>query len=84
MKAARATPIVVFAVLFGLSRGVWASPSDPVHFNDDNLREAVKDALGTTTDPTESDMLSLTGPGCSYQAITDLTGLEYATSMSDC
>ncbi|MHC4533078.1 MAG: leucine-rich repeat domain-containing protein [Planctomycetota bacterium] len=51
------------------------------YFADANLKAAVEQALGVT-DPTPTDMLSLTSFSCSYRGIVDLTGLEYATNLT--
>jgi len=57
-------------------------PSQPVYFADENLKTAVKAALGIATDPTVADMLALSRLDASYRGITDLTGLEYATNLT--
>ena len=53
----------------------------PVVFTDAKLKATVEVALGIP-DPTPSDMLGLTSLDASWQGITDLTGLEYATNLS--
>jgi hypothetical protein len=64
---------------------VWAE--EPVHFPDPKLKEAVEAEL-FISDPTPTDMLGLTElvVPLTWQrinAISDLTGLEYATNLTD-
>lgn len=67
-------------MVLAFSPAAWAQA---VHFNDANLKEAVKKALGITRDPTRADMLGLTFLSTQNKDITDLTGLEYATNLED-
>ena len=53
----------------------------PVYFPDAILKSAVEEKLGVS-DPKESDMLSLTSLDVSSSGIADLTGLEYATNLT--
>lgn len=54
-----------------------------VVFNDPNLEQAVRDALGKPTgEITEADMASLTMLVANDKGITDLTGLEYAINLN--
>lgn len=69
------------AFVFLLTGLAWAGPGDPVHFDDDKLKEAVKKELGFTTDPTEAQMLLLTELFAANKGITDLTGIEYAKNI---
>ena len=48
--------IPMLAVVGLVAFAAQAGPDDLVYFPDANLKQAVKDALGITTDPTESDM----------------------------
>ncbi len=56
---------------------------NPVVFNDANLKEAVKEALGIDHDPNAAEMLELTALDASNREISDLAGLEYATNLQD-
>ena len=56
--------------------------AEPVYFADANLKAAVEAKLGISN-PTSTDMLSLTVLDNWYGPITDLTGLEYATNLMD-
>ncbi len=70
------------------SRGVDvlfdAVVAEPVVFPDDNLRAAIADALGKTSGDaiTTMDMEALTELDASYADVTDLTGLEAATNLT--
>jgi len=62
-----------------------AHGEEPVFFADANLKTAVENALWVS-DPTPTDMLSLTSLNCTQQwfaeaVITDLTGLEHAVNL---
>jgi hypothetical protein len=57
------------------------SAEDPVYFADPNLKAAVEQALGVA-DPNATDMLGLISLDAGYRNITDLTGLEWATSLT--
>jgi len=61
---------------------VAARAEDPVYFADANLKAAVEQALGIS-DPTPTDMLALTELTATYKAIANLTGIEYATNLTD-
>ena len=52
----------------------------PVYFRDATLKAAVESEL-SILDPTPRDMLGLTSLFSVSQAITDITGLEYATNL---
>ena len=71
--------------LTGFSRAVGVSrlaiAEDPVYFPDANLKAAVESALGIS-DPTPTDMLSLTSLHANDSGIVDLTGIEYATNLT--
>ncbi|MBN2375489.1 MAG: leucine-rich repeat domain-containing protein, partial [Sedimentisphaerales bacterium] len=54
----------------------------PVYFADANLKAAVEVELGVD-DPNASDMLNLTYLNGNYLTISDLTGLEYGTNLTD-
>jgi Leucine-rich repeat (LRR) protein len=56
--------------------------ADPVYFADANLKAAVEAELGISN-PEPSDMLALTSLSDSVKGITDLTGLEYATNLTE-
>ncbi len=66
-------------VLGVVTSSVYAE--SPVYFADANLKAAVESRLGLS-DPTPSDMLSLTWLQIVSGGITDLTGLEYATNLT--
>jgi subtilase family protein/Leucine Rich Repeat (LRR) protein/dockerin type I repeat protein len=53
----------------------------PVHFNDANLKTLIEEKLGIVN-PTQSDMLGLTQLSGGSSGIIDLTGLEYATNLT--
>jgi len=53
----------------------------PVDFADPNLKTAVEEALGIS-DPTPTDMLSLTFLNADSKGIVDLAGLQYATNLT--
>jgi internalin A len=61
------------------------APTSAVDFVDENLKQAVIDALAemgiNTTDPTAADMARLEELEAYTLGITNLTGLEYATSL---
>ncbi len=62
-----------------------AMAEDPVYFPDANFKAAVESELGIS-DPTPTDMLSLTSLIISqymYIGIADLTGIEYATNLTE-
>jgi Leucine-rich repeat (LRR) protein len=72
------------AVIVGLLAVSWVGPAvaeEPVHFNDANLKGAVEAALGKAN-PTPTDMLALTTLSAPFKGITDLTGLETATNLT--
>ncbi|MCH8215648.1 MAG: leucine-rich repeat domain-containing protein [Planctomycetes bacterium] len=55
----------------------------PVNFADANLKACVEAALNVSN-PTPTDMLALTElQVCRNKGITDLTGIEYATNLTD-
>ncbi len=69
--------LTLSGVLLGTA---WAE--EPVHFADLVLKTTVEKTLWIS-DPTPSDMLSLTNLSCSNSDITSLTGLEYAKNLHD-
>ncbi len=79
---ARTKAVVILMTLvglFGLSQ--LAMAEDPVYFADANLKAAVESALGIS-DPTPTDMLSLTNLNANDRGIVDLTGIEHATNLT--
>ena len=55
----------------------------PVNFADANLKACVEAALNVSN-PTPTDMLALTElQVCRNKGITDLTGIEYASNLTD-
>ena len=70
---------LVFAGLLWLSPPAMAE--DPVDFPDATLKAAVESALGVS-DPTPTDMLSLTDLRANRSGIADITGLEFATNLT--
>ena len=56
-----------------------------VHIPDPNLRQAVSEALNVPpgTPIMEADMRQLTALNAAARQITDLTGLEYATNLTE-
>jgi len=71
--------LMALAGLLGLSQLVMAQA--PVYFADANLKAAVESQLGIS-DPTPTDMRSLTSLDTNNSGIEDLTGIEYATNLS--
>lgn len=62
------------------------NPSDQlVHIPDPALRSALEEALGKTAgeDITQAEMATLTGLSASRAGVRDLTGLEYATNVTN-
>jgi Leucine-rich repeat (LRR) protein len=76
MRAIASLCIIAAVTLFAASLSL---AEEPVYFADANLKAAVEQALGKT-DPTPTDMLSLTTLGQPSQ-IADLTGIEYAKNL---
>jgi len=77
MKRAECLIVVLIAAMPGVVKA-----EEPVYFADANLNACVEATLGIT-DPTPTDMLGLTSLGCTYSGIVDLTGLEYATNLTE-
>jgi internalin A len=76
----RTNDIMVLVALFGLlGLSQSALAEDPVYFPDANLKASVEWAL-EITDPTPTDMLSLTALE-TWGEISDLTGIEYASNL---
>jgi len=71
------TLLLAIVLLLSVS-AVWAGEDDPVYFADENLKQAIKDRLGITTDPTEGEMATLTYLFAENRGIKNLTGIEYA------
>ena len=69
--------MVLIAAMPGLA---WAE--EPVYFADANLKAAIEERLGVA-DPTQTDMLGLTDLVAEDRGITDVTGLEYATNLTE-
>lgn len=79
--------LMVFLVIFMLIcigiTNTTAYADDTVAFKDSNLESLVRNALNKPSGSiTQNDMLSLTNLSGSYQNITDLTGLQYATNLT--
>ncbi|MBN1788515.1 MAG: hypothetical protein JW806_09015 [Sedimentisphaerales bacterium] len=72
--------LFIFLTVLLIANVATAGPSDPVVFNDANLKAAVEAEL-SLTDPTEAEMLNLTGLDADALGIADLTGLDYATNL---
>lgn len=72
--------IFLITILFVTTNQAFAE--DPVYFADAKLKTVVEAALGKSN-PTPSDMLGLTSLSAFDQGITDLTGLEYATNLTE-
>ena len=77
----RITKIWMIVSLFTvmLSLGLEAAP---VNIPDANLKAAIEAELGVT-DPEPADMLNLTSLETDNESISDLTGLETATNLSE-
>ena len=67
------------------SRGVAVEFGEPVVIPDDNLRAKIEEALGKAPGAviTTADMAKLTKLEARNANITDLTGLEYATNLTE-
>jgi len=79
---ARTKAVVILLALVGLlGLSQLAMAEDPVYFPDANLTAAVERALGIS-DPTPTDMLSLTNLNANDRGIVDLTGIEHATNLT--
>ena len=78
----RKTAVAILLALVGLlGLSPLAMAEDPVNFPDANLKAEVESALGIS-DPTPTDMLSLTFLHATASGILDLTGIEYATHLT--
>jgi len=86
------TSETVQAAVYDAAEGLWSdiasatftiTPSgDEVYFNDTNLENAVRSALGKPTDYiTKADMAGLTDLSAENLGISDLTGLKYASNL---
>ncbi len=77
------TTDVVYAPVHPTSEEVEAAATDIVTFNDANLEQALAHDLGVAVgDITVGDMETLTDLNLSYNSISDITGLEYATNLT--
>jgi hypothetical protein len=82
-RQARTKVVVSLLALVGLlGLSPLAMAEDPVVFGDPDLKDAVERRLGIS-DPTPTDMLSLTSLNARHHGIADLTGIEYATNLTD-
>jgi Leucine-rich repeat (LRR) protein len=77
MKWLIITPMLLVALSVGQVRG-----EEIVYFEDANLEAAVEAELGID-DPNAAEMLLLTFLAASSSEIFDLTGLEYATNLTE-
>ena len=68
----------ILLILMTIVSVTWAE--EPIHLADEGLKAAVEHNLGVT-DPTPTDMLSLTSLA-SVREIADLTGLEHAVNLA--
>ena len=75
----------VFLITVALVAGMMGCPpSEAVTFLDPNLEAAVREAIATPEGPIyPSDLEGLTYLSASGKNITDLTGLEYCTSLTE-
>jgi hypothetical protein len=81
-RQVRTKVVVSLLALVGLlGFSPFAMAEDPVPFPDANLKAAVESALGIS-DPTPTDMLSLTHLIAQDNGIVDLTGIEHATNLT--
>ncbi|MCK5174819.1 MAG: hypothetical protein KAR47_15600, partial [Planctomycetes bacterium] len=62
--------------------GTFAVSINAIDFPDPNLQTAVENALGMNF-PTPTDILALTSLDVTQKGIFDLTGLEYATNVTE-
>ena len=62
--------------------GVTETPEDPVYFADPTLKALVAAQLGVSN-PTIADMVFLKQLSAPGRGISDLTGLQYATNLTD-
>ena len=73
---------VLFSLLILISNFIYAGPADVVVFNDSTLEAAIRTELAIPiADVTEADMALLTDLDLSGSAVTDLTGIEFATAL---
>jgi hypothetical protein len=80
------TNLNILLLMCCLSVGILVSANttrgeEPVYFADTILKTVVERKLGVS-EPTSTDMLALTTLKANNSAITDLTGLEYATNLT--
>ncbi|MBI9017239.1 MAG: leucine-rich repeat domain-containing protein [Phycisphaerae bacterium] len=71
----------IFSYLFIVADGI-AAGSDPVYFPDANLKSIIEIRLGID-DPTEDDMGMLTSLNADFRNISDLTGIGYASNLTE-
>jgi internalin A len=84
MKVISLLIAVCLAGFDGQARGdrVMETPEDPVYFADPMLKALVAAQLGVTN-PTIADMVFLKELSAPGRGISDLTGLQYATNLTD-
>ncbi len=79
--------VMSFLLLLGMGgqHTLWAAPSDIVNIPDTNLKTLVNTSLGQAagSDITQGQMASIITLNLNNSAISDLTGLEYATGLLD-
>jgi hypothetical protein len=74
--------VMLGLVLFGLSGQRLDASDEPAYFADENLKAAVKTALGISADPTATDMLGLISLVTPWD-IYSLVGLEHAVNIEE-
>jgi hypothetical protein len=82
LKAEKMRRIAYLVMILVATIAGQARAEDPAYFADPNLKTAVEETLGVS-DPTPTDMLALTSLYAVSKGIVDLTGLEYATNLTD-
>jgi predicted outer membrane repeat protein len=78
----KAICLICGCFIWFLSTANIALAEEPVNIPDTNLKEAIEVELGVS-DPNAADMLKLTFLPAWDRGITDITGLEYATNLTE-
>jgi len=78
----KATCLICCFFIWALSNANIALAEELVNIPDTNLKEAIEVELGVS-DPNAADMLKLTFLPAWDRGITDITGLEYATNLTE-
>ena len=82
LRARTKVAVILMALVGLLGLSSLAMAEDPVYFADASLKVAVEREL-FISDPTPTDMLLLTSLYADNRGIVDLTGIEYATNLTE-